>query len=93
LVCGDYTDSAGAFEGFFFQFDASAFEECFDHLSDAFLHFSTDSALADKNRKTMKFHRMFATKFNVLHDPDQNLVATFFKSGRVPEVVFRFRAG
>ena len=65
---------------FTFEFYARAFEECFDHFSDAFLHFRTDGALADKNRKAMQIFGMLAAKLDVLDDFDQNFVPTLFES-------------
>jgi len=48
-------------EGFFaFEFYAGAFEKCFDHLSDAFLHFGADGAFADQDREAMEIFRVLA---------------------------------
>ena len=41
--------------------DASAFEECFDHFPDAFLHFSTDTSFTDENCEAVQFSRVLAT--------------------------------
>jgi hypothetical protein len=76
-------------QGFFtFEFYARAFEECFDHFSDAFLHLGTDGALADKNRKAMQVFGVLAAKLDVLDDLDQDFVPALFESRRVPEIVF-----
>ena len=51
------------FQRFFaFEFYARAFEECFDHFSDALLHFGADCTLTDQNRETVQILGVLAAQ-------------------------------
>src|SRR5258708_26055115 len=77
---------------FAFELYSRSLQKSLDHLANPLLHFRTDRAFTNQNRKPVEVLGVFPTQLDVLDNLDRTLVSTLLKRSSVYKRVFHLRS-